>query len=94
MRDIDELAKSPNCHPEFTEGWFIMVRRVHHDSLRPSKNGPSRHSNASPRENRGVIYNGLKTLDSPVSGMGRAQVKHGMTTRRFNHKFKGLAIYT
>jgi len=47
---------------------------------------PTRH----PDENRGGIYNGLKTLDSPVSSMGQAQVKHGMTARRFNHKFKGL----
>ncbi len=38
------------------------------------------------------MYNGLKTLDSPVSSTGQAQVKHGMTARRFNHKFKGLII--
>jgi len=47
---------------------------------------PTRH----PDENRGGIYNGLKTLDSPVSSTGQAQVKHGMTARQFNHKFKGL----
>lgn len=36
------------------------------------------------------IQNRWNTLDYLVISTGQAYVKHGMTLRRFNYKFKGL----